>query len=96
MGVARGDQHQQVIKHVGAFGDEMRLVLGERRDDRLDGFLAQFLGDARRSAGQQLGGVGLVGVGRLARFDLGEERVQRMDGGSQSGVSFRIGDSRPL
>lgn len=93
MRVARSDQHQQVIEDVSAFGDEVRLVLGERRDDRFDRLFAEFLADTRRSAGQQLGGVGLVGIGGLARFDFGEERVQRMDGGGQVRASLS-GDSR--
>ncbi len=93
MGVARGNQHQQVIKYVRAFGDKVRLVFGQRGDDCLNGLLAQLLGDARRTTGQQLGGIGLVRIGGLAGLDLGEESVQRMDGGGQVRASLS-GDSR--
>jgi len=72
-----------VIEYVGAFGDEMGLVVAERCNDGFYRLFAQLLGNLRRAALQQLGRVGLRGVGTLARLDLGEERIKRVGGRGQ-------------
>jgi hypothetical protein len=67
-----------VIEQVGAFGDQLRPVALDALDQRLDGFLAQLLGDLGAAAAEQAGGVGGVGVGALAAVDHEIEAVEHM------------------
>lgn len=83
MGILRRDQHEQVKEDVGAFRDEMRLVVAEGGDHRFDGLFAQLLGDLGRTRLDQLGGIGLRRIGPLAEFDLGEQGVERVGGRRQ-------------
>lgn len=87
MRVLRGHQNQQMVENVGAFGDEMILVVPERGDDRLNRFLAQLFCDLGRAALDQLGGIGLAWVGGLSGFDFGEERIERVGGRGQGSRS---------
>lgn len=80
MRVFGGDKNEQVVEHISAFGEEVLFVFAERGDDGFDGLLAQLLADPGRTARQELRGVGLSRAGSLAIFDLGEQRVERMDG----------------
>src|SRR5688572_31335880 len=43
-------QSEQVVEHVGAFANELGPVAANALDDRLDRFLAQFLGDLLAAA----------------------------------------------
>src|SRR5688572_30828159 len=74
----RGPQGQQVVEQVGAFGDQLRPVALDALDERLDGFLAQLLGDLRAAAAEQTGGVGGIGVGALAAVDHDVESIEHM------------------
>ena len=68
-----------MIKHVGGFGGQMRLVARHGGQRGFHRFLAEFLGAFLHALGQQLGGIGLVRIaGRLACRDGGEEAVEGM------------------
>src|SRR4029077_9042013 len=74
----RRPQGQQVVENVGAFAHELGLVAADNFDQRLDGFLAQLLGDLLASAAEQAGRVGGVGIGALAPLDHEIEAVEHM------------------
>ena len=42
-----------MVEHIGALGDQGVAIAGDGLDQTLDGFLAKFLCDLGRSAGQQ-------------------------------------------
>ncbi len=78
----RSPQRQEVIKHVGALAHQLGLVAADALDQRLDGFLAQLLGDLLAAAAEQAGGIGGVGIGALAAFDHDIEPVEHMLAGT--------------
>ena len=69
-------QHQQVVQHVGALGDQGVAIAGDRLDQALDRFLAEFLRHLGRPARQQPGGVADGGIGVAAALDHGEQPVE--------------------
>jgi arabinofuranan 3-O-arabinosyltransferase len=77
---ARGrPQDQKMIEDVGAFRGQMRLVVADRGQSRLDGFFAEFLGAFLHALRQELGGIGLRRIAfLLSRHDGGEQAVQGM------------------
>src|SRR5579872_251785 len=69
-------QHQEMIEEIGALADDARAVGAYRLDDQLDRLLAELLGDLRRAAAEQLGGVGFRRIGALAGRDHTVEPLQ--------------------
>src|SRR4029077_4578869 len=67
--VAIRPEHEEMIKQVGRFRRRLALFAAHALDHRLDGFLAQFLGDLLRALGEQPGGVGAGRVRSLAAFN---------------------------
>src|SRR6188472_4103686 len=57
---ARGEQHRQVVEHVGGLLGHALVALGPRGAGDLLGLLLDLLAD-RRWVGQQAGGVALLG-----------------------------------
>src|SRR5690606_32303074 len=73
---ARREQDCEVIEQVGRLRPHAGAVLGNRRDDQLDGLLAELLGTLRGPAGEQLRRVGRVRTVAAPCSDDGGEILQ--------------------
>jgi hypothetical protein len=65
-----------MVEQVCGLRDQRVLVLGERGDGHLDGFLAELLGRLDRRLVQQPAGMGVFGPRLPARLDDGGEPAQ--------------------
>lgn len=90
-------QNQKMIKGVGAFRGQMRLIALHCRECGFYRFFAEFLGAFLHPLRQELGGVGSRGIARgLAGRNGGEKPVDGVNVAHESGIStgWRAGASQ--
>src|ERR1039457_387905 len=74
--VAVGPEDEKMIEEIGGFRRQLAFLAPDTLDDRLDGLLAQFLGDLFRALGKKASGIGLGRIAPLAAFDHLVEAVE--------------------